>query len=115
MYLFVIFWVFSYTTICGSDTLLQLISQQYNQMSYLPIKSSLAQFNINSKTHCIAQCARLVSTCNIIVFNPVISPNCALYGESLTIANLILSTDNTVVDFGRNNSNEDRNNQHINS
>ncbi len=84
-------------------------------MSNLPTKSLLTQFNINSKTRCIAQCARLLSICNIAAFNPVSTPQWMLYSESLTIANLMPSTNATVVDFERNNSNESKKNPSIDS
>lgn len=113
MHLFIIFWIFNFTITCKSDSLSGTVGRKYQYMSYLPIKSLLANYNILSEKLCIVQCAQLVATCNIAVFNSVISPNCALYGESLTITNLIPSINATVVNFGRNNSNEGRNRQHF--
>lgn len=106
MRLFVIFWTFSFVSIYKSDTLMSTTARQYQHMTYVPVKSLLSQYNMLSIKRCIAQCARLISTCNIVVFNSITSPNCLLYSESFTITNLISSVRSTVINFGRNISNE---------
>ena len=50
---------------------------------------------------CVAQCARLIAACNIVVFSPLAVPPCSLYSESLSITNLVSTSKATTVDFGR--------------
>ncbi len=109
MYLFFMLWILTFTTTRGSNTVLQTTGYQYSQMNYLPVQSALGQYNLNSKKLCVAQCARLSSTCNIAVFDSIAVPHCVLYSESLTMTNLVPSTNTIVVDFGRSNSNGGRN------
>ena len=89
-------------TSSGTDELQQTIVRQYNQMSYTPVNSTLAQLSSYSKLRCAAHCARLTTTCNIALFNAVTSPRCILYSESLTAANLVSSSNSIVIDFKRN-------------
>ncbi len=103
-------WIFTSTVTCVSITLLKATGKQYNRMNYLPVQSLLAQYNVNSKQLCVGQCAQLSSTCNITVFNRISVPRCILYGESLTVANLVPSPNTIVVDFRHNNSITGRNN-----
>lgn len=91
-----------HSTSSGTNEIQQTTARQYNQMSYTPVNSALAQFNSYSKLRCIAQCARLTTTCNIALFNAVTSPRCILYSESFTAANLVSSSNYVVIDFKRN-------------
>ncbi len=90
----------------ASSAFHQMIGDQYQQMSYTPIGSTLAQFSIKSKLLCAAQCTRLFPTCNIAVFDNSINPQCSLYTEELTPANLVSSANAIVVDLRRNSTNE---------
>ena len=99
---FVISLLFILIIIDGSaGTILKSSGREYNQRSYLPTNISLAQYSANSKIQCVAECARLISTCNIAIFNPLITSTCSLYGESLTIANIVFASQAVTVDFAR--------------
>lgn len=96
-------------------TILETTIRQHNQTRYSSTNLSVTQYDINSKILCAAQCARLISTCNIAVFNPLAIPSCSLYGESLMIANLVLDSKATTFHFGRNIISHGKNKAKINS
>jgi hypothetical protein len=102
MWLFLFVYMCYHSVCSGNDGLQETIARQYNQMSYTPVSSILVQLNSYSKLCCVSQCARRTNTCNIALFNAAASPRCILYGESLTVANLVYSSNSIVVDFKRN-------------
>ena len=71
-------------------------------MNYISIKSALTTLDSSSKLRCIAHCERLFSTCNLAVFNPIVTPRCILYGEVLRATNLIPYSGSIIIDFNRN-------------
>ncbi len=84
----------------------QMNGNEYQQMTYNPTGSLLAQFIIKSKFLCAAQCARLFPDCNIAVFDYSVNSQCSLYTETLTPANLITFADAVVFHFNGNYRNE---------
>jgi hypothetical protein len=99
--LFLALWLCSYIISSSPSTLQQTVGHEYNQRRYLPADSSTDQFTVGSKLLCVAQCARRFSTCNIVVFDRTVSPQCMLFSEPFVPANLVASIDAVVVDFGR--------------
>jgi hypothetical protein len=100
-YLFFAFWLCSHLVISSSSTLQQVVGQEYNQMNYLPSSSPTDQFTVGSKLLCVAQCARQLLTCNVVVFDRAVAPPGILFNEPLVSANLFASVDTVVIDFGR--------------
>jgi hypothetical protein len=101
VYVLLTLWLCSRIIISRSSSLQQTIGREYNQMQYLPSSSPIDQFNVGSKLLCIAQCARRSSTCNIVVFDRAVSPQCMMFNEPLVSMNLVASVNALVVDFDR--------------
>ncbi|UJR11857.1 hypothetical protein I4U23_016037 [Adineta vaga] len=100
-HMFFTLWLFCHIIIPNLSLLEKVKGYEYNQMNYRSIGSSLAQFRTKSKILCIAQCARLSTTCNLVIFDRTTSLQCTLLGEIFTHANLFASVDSSVIDFER--------------
>lgn len=96
---FLLLCISSLISICTSDIPVKMNGQIYNQKKYNPIGSSLAQLIIKNKLLCAAQCAHQFPTCNTAVYDSSVVPQCLLFSEPLTEANLIDSNNAVVYDF----------------
>ncbi len=95
------FWIYYLISICTADILSSTIGDVYNRMSYNSTGLSLARLAINNRLLCAAQCANQYPNCSTAVFDSSVIPQCLLFSEIMMLANLVVSMNAVVYDFGQ--------------
>ncbi|CAF0857132.1 unnamed protein product [Adineta steineri] len=68
-------------------------------MSYNSTGTIITRLTVKYQVTCAAQCANQFTNCNTAVFDSLTIPQCSLYSESVTPANLTVSMNTIVYDF----------------